>query len=172
MAKRKRIGRWNDIATRQAVYQTDAGLEVDELDHFEINRKRVFYDDILLVTMHRYIGVWFVVTMLVFGIGFLVIGALTRDTTAVIVFSIIAAPFLIMALVRVIARIDVITVFGKRSRARMRFMFRKTYARRIYAEISAKAREAQRRLAADIEAAEPPQAPPLATDEVPMPPAE
>jgi hypothetical protein len=171
MAKRKRIGRWNDIATRQAIYQTDAGLEIDEIDHFEINRKRVFYDDILLVTMHRYIGVWFVVAMLVFGIGFLTIGALIGDKSAVIAFGIIASPFLIMALVRVIARIDVITVFGKRSRARMRYTFRKSYARRIYAEISAKAREAQRRLAADIQAAEPPEAPPL-TDEVPMPPAE
>jgi hypothetical protein len=171
MAGRKRIGRWNDIASRTAVYQTDTGLEVDQLDHFEINRKRVFYDDILLITKHRFIGGWFVGMMLLFGIGFLVIGALTRETAAVITFAVIAAPFLIMALVRVIVRVEVVTVFGKRSRARMRYTFRKGYARKIYAELSAKAREAQRRLEADIQAAEPPAAPPV-TDEIPMPPPE
>ena len=171
MTRRKRIGRWNDLATRQAVYQTDAGLEVDEIDHFEINRKRVFYDDILLITKHRYIGGWFVGMMLLFGLGFLFIGALTRETGALITFGIIAAPFLLMALVRTIFRVDVVTVFGKRSRARMRYTFRKERARRVFAELSVRAREAQRILAAEIQAAEPP-ATPAVSDEVPMPPAE
>jgi hypothetical protein len=167
--KRKRIGRWNDLATRQAVYQTDTGLEIDEIDHFEITRKRVFYDDILLVTKHRYIGVWYVTILLLLGIAFLIVGMLTKETSALIAFAIIAAPFLIAAIVRWMFGVDVVTVFGKRSRARMRFTFRKAYARQIYAEISVKAREAQRRLAAEIAAAEPPvQTPPA--DEVPMPP--
>src|ERR1051326_480522 len=52
-AKRVLIGRNNDFATRQIVYRTPVGIEVDELDHFEVVRKRVFYDDVLLVTYHR-----------------------------------------------------------------------------------------------------------------------
>jgi len=51
--KRTRIGRDSNFATRQLVYRTPVGIEVDELDHFEIVRKRVFYDDVLLVTYHR-----------------------------------------------------------------------------------------------------------------------
>lgn len=170
MKKRELIGRWNDVATRQSIYRTEAGLEIDNLDHFEVSRKRVFYDDILLVTRHRYIGPWFVGLMLFLGIGFASIGVTLREKPAIITFALIGAPFLLTALVRVLARVDVVTVFGKRSRAQMRFIFRKAKARRLVEEISAKAREAQQRLADEIRASEPPE-PPAAIDEVPMPPA-
>jgi hypothetical protein len=170
LKKRERIGRWNDIATRQFIYRTDAGLEIDTVDHFEITRKRVFYDDILLVTRHRYIGPWFVALMLLLGIGFIAIGVMLKETSAIITFAAIASLFLIVAVVRVLMRVDVVTVFGKRSRAQMRFIFRKAKARRVFEEIAAKAREAQRRLAYEIRAAEPPEPPPV-SDEVPMPPA-
>ncbi|HKO01298.1 MAG TPA: hypothetical protein VJ032_06380 [Thermoanaerobaculia bacterium] len=147
MNRRERIGRWSDIATRQFIYRTDAGLEIDNIDHFEITRKRVFYDDILLVTRHRYIGPWFVTLMLLLGIGFITIGVLLGERSAMITFAAIAAPFLIVAAVRVLMGVDVVTVFGKRSRAQMRFIFRKAKARRVVEEIAEKAREAQQRLA-------------------------
>jgi hypothetical protein len=168
--KRERIGRWSDIATRQFIYRTDAGLEIDNVDHFEITRKRVFYDDILLVTRHRYIGPWFVVLMLLLGIGFITIGVMIKERAAMITFAAIASPFLIVAVVRVLAGVDVVTVFGKRSRAQMRFIFRKAKARRVVEEIAAKARQAQQHLADEIRAAEPPEPTPV-IDEVPMPPA-
>jgi len=167
--KRERIGRWNDIATRQFIYRTDAGIEVDEIDHFEITRKRVFYDDILLVTKHRYLGPWFVAITLLLGVAFLTIGYLVKERAALITFGVIAAPFLLMAIIRIATRVDVVTVFGRRSRAQMRFIFRKGKARRLFEEISAAAREAQQRLADDIRAAEPPEAAVIA-EQFPMPP--
>lgn len=168
--KRERIGRWSDIATRQFIYRTDAGIEVDELDQFEITRKRVFYDDILLVTKHRYIGPLFVVITMLLGTAFLTMGLFVHEKAALITFGVIASPFLLMAFIRLTMRVDVVTVFGRRSRAQMRFIFRKGKARRLFDEISAAAREAQQRLADDIRAAEPPEAAPA--EEFPMPPAE
>jgi hypothetical protein len=167
---RRRIGRWNDLATRQIVYETDNGIEIDEVDHFELQRKRVFFEDVLLVTKHHYTGVGFVVTTLLIGIAFVAIGLLTRESVAIGIFTAFAAPFLLAAIVRVALGVEVVTVFGKRSRARMRFTFRKAAANRVYAEITAKARDAQRRLEAELRAAEPP--PPAAPpqDDVPMPP--
>jgi hypothetical protein len=115
--KRKRIGRWNDLATRQVLYKTDRAIEIDEIDHFEVQRKRVLFEDVLLVTKHHYVGVGFVITMLIVGIALIVTGISIRETAAVIIFGILAAPFLLAAILRVILGVEVITVFGKRSRA-------------------------------------------------------
>jgi len=169
--KRKRIGRWNDLVTRQVIYQTNDGIEVDEIDHFEVQRKRVFYEDVVLVTRHHYMGPGFIAVMLLVGLGFIAIGVATRVTGAIITFAIIGAPFVIAGILRVALGVEVITVFGKRSRARIRYVYRKAFARQIFAEIVARSRDAQRRLAEEIRESEPPPAPPL-SDEVPMPPAE
>ena len=59
---------------------------------------------------------------------------------------------------------DVITVFGRRTMARMRFQVRKGRARRVYAELTEKVRVAQEA----IRAAQPP--PPAAAPEIPLPP--
>ena len=56
--KRRRLGRWTGLlGGRQAVYEVNEGLEIDERDGYEVTRKRVFWEDVLLVTYHRYIGV-------------------------------------------------------------------------------------------------------------------
>lgn len=167
--QRKRIGRWNEIAARHVVYQTPSGVEVDEVDHFEVNRRRVLFEDILLVTKHHYIGAAYVAINAVIALFLLIVGFAIGQTASVITFAVMAAPFAILAMVRLSVGVEVVTIFGKRSRARMRYAFRKRRARQVFAEITAKTREAQRRLADEIRASEPAEA--AFADEPPMPPA-
>jgi hypothetical protein len=168
---RERIGRWNDLATRQIVFQTDDAIEVDEIDHFEIVRKRVYFDDVLLVTIHRQIGTGFVVTMGVFAAIFFVIAwicQLTNSPEAAMILAGIGLPFLLGLIVRLLLKQDVITIYGRRSKAAMKYTFRKTYARDKFDEICGLVQRAQARVAAEL----PPPEPPVAAveDEIPRPP--
>jgi hypothetical protein len=170
---RKRIGRFNDIATRQIIYQTDYALEIDEIDQFEIARRRVYFDDILLVTMHSRVGVAFAVTMSVFAVLLLSIAAALQygnEATAAMWFAGFSAPFILGLATRLLLKQDVITVYGRRSKAALRFTFRKTYALEKYQEICDLARRAQDQIAAEVQAATTPPAP--VAIEYPMPPVE
>ena len=169
---RKRIGRWNDIATRQIVYQSEEGLEVDEIDHFEIVRKRVYFDDVLLATMHSQVGMAFVITMAVFFLLLLAIAAAFQSAHEPDIasgFVAASAPFLLALLIRLLLRQEVITVYGRRSKAAMKFTFRKTFAYETFNEICSLVTLAQERIAAEQRNLE---QPPELPSEIPMPPAE
>ena len=148
---RTRIGRNTNVATRQVVYRTPVGIEVDELDHFEIVRRRVFYDDVLLVTLHRRPAWGWVVFL---GILLLSFGTIAIAATNVW-FAVAAAAALIVGIIRMLVPVDVVTVFGRRSKAAVCFPWRKGYARRIYNEICANAAGAQGKLAGEIARNEP-----------------
>src|SRR5205807_10443487 len=79
------------------------------------------------------------------------------------------APSLIALFTRVLLKQDVITVYGRRSKAAMRFTFHKGHARAKFAEICDLAQRAQARIAAEKAALEPL---PAAMADVPMPPVE
>src|SRR5438445_7847217 len=118
LTPRRRIGSFNDLATRQVIYQTDYALEIDEIDQFEVARRRVYFDDILLVTMHSRVGIAFVVTMAVFFLLFIAIAAALQsdhENTAAMWFAGVSAPFLLALFTRVLLKQDVITVYGRRS---------------------------------------------------------
>ena len=152
---RTRIGRNTGFATRQIVYRTPLGIEVDELDHFEVVRKRVFYDDVLLVTYHREpsgFGIFLIIVMLLFAL--LAISTSSGPPLAMTLAA-IAALALIGGVIRLALKVDVVTIFGRRSKAAVRYPFRKAYARRIYNETCANVAAAQRKLAHEIAANEP-----------------
>jgi hypothetical protein len=160
-AKRTRIGRNNDLATRQIIYRTPQGIEVDELDHFEVVRKRVFYDDVTLVTYHRQQGWGFVVFMAVAVLFFGTLAAISSSVPPLAMsLAGVGAIALVFGVLRLLMQVDVVTVFGRRSKASMRYPYRKAHARRMYNEICANVAAAQRRLARDIAATEPPTATP------------
>lgn len=166
---RTRIGRNTGFATRQIVYRTQLGIEVDELDHFEVVRKRVFYDDVLLVTYHREpsgFGIFLIIVMLLFAL-------LAISTSSVpplaMTLAAIAALALIGGVIRLALKVDVVTIFGRRSKAAVRYPFRKAYARRIYNETCANVAAAQRKLAHEIAANEPPPDATPAEELPPMP---
>ncbi|MHC4247493.1 MAG: hypothetical protein ACYS9X_00040 [Planctomycetota bacterium] len=175
--RREKLGRWSGLfGGRQVVYVADDGIEVDELDGYEVTRRRVFWEDVLLVTYHRHIGVAFpLVTAVAAALfGLMAIGVGSGDATAgVIVAVIFCLPFVVVFALRLALGVDVVTVFGRRTMARMRFSYLKARARRTFGMIVDRARRAQDQIArkyAEEDAARPAPAPEAApADGVPPP---
>lgn len=166
-APRRKLGRNVGIMTRELIFETADAIEVDSREGYEIVRKRVLFEEVLLVTIHRAYGVAYVVVTMVLSLlfGILAVGFQfgAHETGAAITFAILALPFLIALIVRVALKLDFVTIFGRRSKAVIRFAFRKRRAREVYGHICARARDVQRRM-------EPP-APAVPVEEPPLPPA-
>lgn len=149
--RRERLGRWSGLfGGRQTVYAVDDGVEVDELDGYEVTRRRVFWEDVLLVTYHRKIGVAFpVFTVLAAALfGLMAFGIGTANPTAgAVIAAIFCTPFIVALGLRLALGVDVVTVFGRRTMARMRFSFLKARARRTFDMIIDRARRAQDQIA-------------------------
>jgi len=140
--KRRFLGRYNNLITRHAVYATDNAIEIDEQDNFEIVRKRVFFDDVLLVTQHDRTGILGIFFSLGFA-GFLILIGMIAGSSAGWMFGTLGIPFLIYGLIRIQVKESIITVFGQRSKARIRFTLRRNRAERLYDEICERVRKAQ-----------------------------
>jgi hypothetical protein len=153
MSARKLLGRNISIGSREAVYESDDAIEVDATDQYELARKRVLFEDIVLVTYHRELGWMYLALHGVVVVIFLAIAATTAAAQGGLVASAIisafAAPSIILILLRAIFQVDVISVYGRRSRAQVRFLFRKKRARELYGRICARARQIQRQIEAE-----------------------
>jgi hypothetical protein len=150
MSARKPIGKSLSLAGSELVFQTADGFEIHRSTHYRVEELRVFHDDVMLVTIHREIGSLYVIfngLVATFCLSFALIFLLIDDETwpAAVVFAIAGAPFVIALLLRLLLKVDVITIFGRRSTARMRFGFRKQRAREVYGQVCAAVRQAQRR---------------------------
>lgn len=173
---RRYLGRAQSLAERVRTYWTDEALEVDQVDNYEIRRRRVFFDEILLVTLHTTRGFLLSILPLFMGLLFAALAlAASAEPAASTVFWIAAAAFIAFAVGAALVPIWVVTVYGKRTRARMHFRLRQAKARAIYADICRAAAEAQnalaRRLAADApEPPSPPTLPPLPLSDSELPP--
>jgi hypothetical protein len=145
---RKVLGRNAGVMSRQTVYETPDAVEVESREGYEVTRKRVLFEEVLLVTIHRAVGLPFVIVTALatsfFG-GFALMFLLGAHVPGVaITFGILASPFLIVCVLRLILKLDIVTVFGRRSKAVMRFSFRKRRAREVYGRICARTIEVQR----------------------------
>ena len=147
------LGAASGIALRQRVYRTRDYLEVDEIDGYDVVRKRVFFDDVLLVTYHRFMGWSFLVAMgtlaAIFTLIAVATGSGSRDA-GLAIFAISALPFLVLFAGRLILKVDAVTVYGKRSRAQIHFPVRKGRAREVYVQLCRAAREHQDRLTREL----------------------
>jgi hypothetical protein len=142
------IGRNTALGTRERIFETDDAIEVDSTDQYEVSQKRVLFEDIVLVTWHRELGwgylaahafvltVFIVIAMIVVAGGGGAVGA-----TVVALFGL---PSFVAILIRSIFQVDVVSIFGRRSRAKIRFFFRKKRARELYGRICYKTRQIQR----------------------------
>ncbi len=172
---RKLLRRSGSLFAREAVFQTADGLEVDLTEHYEVVRRRVLYDDVSLVTYHSDRGFWYLLSTAVIGalftlMGMYIVGLGPNTWPVSLMFFAFGIPSLILCLVRLMFGRDVITVFGRRSKAVLRFSaLRRKRARAVYGEICAAVRRAQ--AAASASAPEPPSAAAM-PEGVPMPPAE
>jgi hypothetical protein len=156
------LGKASAVALRQRVYRTRECLEVDEIDGYDVVRKRVFFDEVLLVTYHRFLGLPFVVAMgaftLLFGVTALLL-ARTEPSLGLFFALFLVAPFLVALVLRLILKVDAITVYGKRSKAQVHFPFRKSRARGVYVQLCRAVREHQERLQRELARARVPRVP-------------
>ena len=139
------LGGLRDSGGAASVYKTANAFEIDELEGASGVRRRVFFEDVFLVTYHREVGTAFA---LILGGVCLVLGLATlglfveglRNKTAggllgAAIVGLLTAPLLLVFLNRVIRKKDVITIFGRHGRARMEFEWRKTRARNAFLDI-------------------------------------
>jgi len=140
--KRRFIGRYNDVVTRHAIYATGDAIEVDERDNFAIVRKRVFFEDVLLITSHERVGIGPIFFSLGFAFFLLLVGLIAGGvagwTTALF-----STPFFVYGILRIQVKETIVTVFGRRSRARIRFAMRRRHAQQLYDELCEQVRRAQ-----------------------------
>jgi hypothetical protein len=151
------------------VFEIEGALEVDENNFTQIERTRVYFDDVLGITYHQQTGVAFLLftgVMAVFLGAIAIIVAVDGTPEGAIVLGICASPFALAFFLRVLLKVDVITVYGRRTRAIVRFGFRKSRARMIYNDLTAKIRARQAKALAE----QPPPPPPPAAPDLPLPP--
>ncbi|MEO8033961.1 MAG: hypothetical protein ABI837_05970 [Acidobacteriota bacterium] len=167
---RRLIGKNARITTRERIYETDEAVEVEMRDQYDVSRKRVLFDEVLLVTYHRTLGLSFLFVCAVgavvfFGLGLFLLSS--QQPVAAWVCSGVAVPFLLAGALRMILKLDFVTVFGRRSKAVMRFPFRKKRAHELYGHLCARTRTVQQRNARHTEEA--PVGPAQAADDLPQP---
>lgn len=150
---REYLGQVRDIGGVTRVYKAAGAYEMDELEGTSGIRRRIFFEDIFLVTYHREAGTtWVLVVgsicavLLLIILGMLADGLSNRASSGLIVSGVVAflsAPLFIVFLNRVIRKKDIITIFGRHGRARMEFEWRKAKARNIFQEACRLARNSR-----------------------------
>lgn len=152
--RRLLLGRASGAVSRQRVYRVADGLEVDDIDHYEVNRRRVFFDQVTAITYHTQRG-WVVALVLgVIAVAFLAIAAMfaSDEGGAAVAFGAVAALFAVPALLKLIVPAHVVTVFGRRTKAVMQFAFRHQRARRVFGELVAEVEARQQAVRSEADA--------------------
>jgi len=144
--RRQRIGGAATLVERVRVYRTGDALEVDTATSFEISRRRVFFDEVVLVLLHRR-GYHPLLVLAAVLLGLLCVGtALAKE------YWVLLPIVLFLACVLLGGPAWTVSVYGRRTFARMRYGLREQKARAIYDEICRRAAEAQAELGARLEA--------------------
>lgn len=150
---REYLGQVRDMGGTTRVYKTAGAYEIDELEGTSGIRRRIFFEDIFLVTYHQEVGTTFVLVLgslcalfLFLILGMVADGIRNPATSGLIVASVISvltAPLFIFFLNRVIRKKDVVTIFGRHGRARVEFEWRKAKARSLFQEACRAARNSR-----------------------------
>jgi hypothetical protein len=129
------LGKQSSFVGRSRTYLAPGALEVETVEVYRGTRRRVLFDEVTLVTLHRRRRIfWLVLSGSVAAIfGLSAIFAFDTVPPAV-VFGIVAA-IAALAFLHQARGIDVVTVFGKRGSTKMSFAFRKSRARQVFETI-------------------------------------
>ena len=169
--RRTLLGKGSSLSSRHRVFRTPDAIEVDEVEGYDVTRRRVWFDEVLLVTYHRMVGWPFVLVMLAFMSLFGLFGTLIvvadPSVRSALILAAVLFPFALPVVLRLILRVDVVTVYGVRTSADMHFWFRKGQARQVYQQVCRVVRERQQRQRSAPGARRPaPPPPPLASPTV------
>jgi hypothetical protein len=164
------LGSAHSLAERVRVYWTERGLEVDSSEGYEIRRTRVLFDEVLLVTLHSRLGGLLPWLPLGFAalIGFTA-ALISSEPIASRILTWVALGFCAIGAAFFFIPQWVVTVFGRRTRARLYFRLRERKARDLFAQICQAVDEAQRNLRITDQEREPPPLP-LSDSEDPIAP--
>lgn len=146
-APRQYLGGSVSVAGRANVFEGSDAFDIESTQNYEIVQRSVLYDDVRLVTYHREYGTTFMVVMGLLSfvtLGTALLIGIAAGWLAGAIMLVFAAPFVIPFLLRLWFKLDVITIFGRRSKATLQFRFRKKRAREVYGRICATVRAAQR----------------------------
>lgn len=143
---RKLLGTASNWFTRVRVYLADDAVEVDEIEGYTGTRKRVLFDEVVLLTLDRRRRLATVGFHAAFGSFFAAVGvfaAMVSHLSGAWIAGAPGIPFWLLLLLHLVTGVDQVTVFGKRTTAQMRFSLRKRRARDVFALLRDRVREAQ-----------------------------
>jgi hypothetical protein len=145
-ARGTRLGTRRGLLSLARVYRTADALEVDEVEGYDVARRSVLFDEVLLVSYHRELGWPLLLALAVLlSLASLVsaLVALASPSAGLATFALIGLPWLALGALRLVLRVDVVTVYGVRTKATMPFWFRKRRAREVFTLVCRLAREHQ-----------------------------
>ena len=160
MHARRKLGSVRTLASNLTLYEIEGGVEMESRETIDLIRTRVFWEDVLMVTHHRCVPL---TQTLVLGVattvlaGIAALTALGSLAAAAVVGVIALLPGIPLAACLVL-RVDVVTVFGRRSRVRAHYILNKQRGRQVFDDICARARRSHRELEAMRAAEAPPPA--------------
>ncbi|MBA3939278.1 MAG: hypothetical protein H0X38_17655 [Planctomycetes bacterium] len=149
---RRHLGNLISFGDRSSVFLCADRLEIDQFEGYDVETKRVFFNDVLLITRHNHysrMGLW--LTGISTAIGMLIwLFSLTSTSSvswaAFFIGFLPNLPFLALFLIPYVR----VTVFGKRTKAAMSWHFRHARAAAVYAELVALVEQAQARERAEL----------------------
>ena len=150
-SQRKLLGKSRAVGSRAAVYQVADGLEIEVNEQYDVVHKRVLFDDVMLVTIHRELGALYlfltgIIAALFFGFAILILSLNPDAWPAAIGLGAFGGPAFVLFAIRFIRGLEVVTVFGRRSKAALHFGSKRR-AREVYGSICATVRQAHRHAA-------------------------
>lgn len=132
---------------RSTVYDLGDRLEIEERDHWMITRRRIPLRDVVLMTQHRFRRISLAVATLIPAALVLTITLFVSrgENTMIVlmVFAIMASPFLCLALYLLLVPILEIQIQSRRVTAHMRFGLRAKHGKSIYADLENRIRSSQ-----------------------------
>ena len=135
---RLRIGKSPTPGDREIVYRCDDALEIDAIDGYQVETKRVFFSDVQMITWHqRYsvLGLWIAGVSMAFGLLFWALIGTTNEVGFWIGFWFLFVPNIPLTLWFLWPYWHV-TVFGRRGAARMRWHFRKAHSLEVFEQLT------------------------------------
>jgi hypothetical protein len=151
------LGKRTDAFARESVYELPDGLETESHEGYDVSLRRVLFEDVLLVTYHREFGKALLISMALGTAFFISLGLVIQGLgggMASLWVALFSVPFLLILIFRLLFRVDIVSVFGRRSKTSLHFALRKQRARELYNHICERVADAQRTAGDEIRQAD------------------